>query len=620
MLVAPSPLHRSAKSVVHASQEEGQIPLPALINQALSFLQSGNVNGARLTLARAPASARDDAFACKAFSLIYLSANDYDQAIAWFDNALRLNGKNAEALSGKGTALQGAGRLAEAIASFDRALALTVADPETWYNRGVALDALGDIEAALQSYDTALVHRPVYARALARRSAALAKLGRFEEALATANTLIAVATENRADAWCLRGNMLQELGRYSDAIAAYNQTLGIDPNYVAALINRATANAEIGKLDDALRDLDIVLRVASDPADALISRANVLQNLGRNAAALEDYKSAFALRPLITHAAVTKEPEFRALFIFAPVSGNTPIHDMIGFSNFESHLLMLLPGVVYDADFLRTKTDVVVNLVSDADRSAEALADATRLTQHLAKPVINAPAKILSTERDHVSRLLGDTTGCVVPQTSRYVRDELLAMLRTGAFNMPFPLIARIAGTHGGDDMERIDGLAELEAFVRSHEATDYYLSEFIDYRSADGYFRKYRFIFVGEKILPYHLAIHDQWKVHHASTDMANHLWMQGEEKVFLELPQIVFPPATFEALRAIRSTLDLDYFGIDCALTHDQKVVVFEVNASMLVHLRNEQFPYKNPAVRRIKAAFAELLRDKAMSQRPA
>jgi hypothetical protein len=36
-----------------------------------------------------------------------------------------------------------------------------------------------------------------------------------------------------------------------------------------------------------------------------------------------------------------------------------------------------------------------------------------------------------------------------------------------------------------------------------------------------------------------------------------------------------------------------------------------VFEVNASMLVHARNEGFLYKNPAVRRIKLAFDDMLR---------
>jgi hypothetical protein len=37
----------------------------------------------------------------------------------------------------------------------------------------------------------------------------------------------------------------------------------------------------------------------------------------------------------------------------------------------------------------------------------------------------------------------------------------------------------------------------------------------------------------------------------------------------------------------------------------------VVFEVNASMLVHGDNAEFPYKTPFVHRIKRAFDEMLR---------
>jgi hypothetical protein len=154
----------------------------------------------------------------------------------------------------------------------------------------------------------------------------------------------------------------------------------------------------------------------------------------------------------------------------------------------------------------------------------------------------------------------------------------------------------------------------ELQTFLSSHEASEYYLSEFIDYRSDDGLFRKYRFIFVGDEILPYHLAIDDQWKVHHASTDMGAHPWMQEEEKIFLERSETVVSPAAWQALRAIRAKLNLDYFGIDCGLGGDGKVIAFEVNASMLVHLRNDRFPYKNAPVHRIKAAFASMLREKA------
>jgi hypothetical protein len=38
-----------------------------------------------------------------------------------------------------------------------------------------------------------------------------------------------------------------------------------------------------------------------------------------------------------------------------------------------------------------------------------------------------------------------------------------------------------------------------------------------------------------------------------------------------------------------------------------------VFEVNASMLVHADNAEFPYKDPYVHAIKAAFAEMLRQR-------
>ena len=44
----------------------------------------------------------------------------------------------------------------------------------------------------------------------------------------------------------------------------------------------------------------------------------------------------------------------------------------------------------------------------------------------------------------------------------------------------------------------------------------------------------------------------------------------------------------------------------------------MVFEVNASMLVHDRNEEFPYKAPFVFRIKSAFGEMLRKFADRER--
>ena len=90
---------------------------------------------------------------------------------------------------------------------------------------------------------------------------------------------------------------------------------------------------------------------------------------------------------------------------------------------------------------------------------------------------------------------------------------------------------------------------------------------------------------------------------------------WMQREEAAFLENPGAVFDAGHYAALREIRARIGLDYFGIDCGLDRDGQLVVFEVNASMLVHADNADFPYKDAYVRAIKAAFDAMLQKRAL-----
>jgi hypothetical protein len=98
----------------------------------------------------------------------------------------------------------------------------------------------------------------------------------------------------------------------------------------------------------------------------------------------------------------------------------------------------------------------------------------------------------------------------------------------------------------------------------------------------------------------------------------MAHQPWMQQEEAAFLANPATVFHAAHFQALRAIRERIGLDYFGIDCGLDSDGNLLVFEVNASMLVHDDNADFPYKDPFVRVIKTAFDAMLHNRVSRDR--
>lgn len=422
-----------------------------------------------------------------------------------------------------------------------------------------------------------------------------------------------------ADHWDARYGLAQVLirgNRFDEAIGWLSPLLNRPGNLAAVYRQLGLAEACAGRRQRALAYFQRVVELEPDDATIVHLVANLQQALGLDSAANASFRRALQLKPLIVIPAVVAPPAFRTLFVFAPGAGNTPIEYLVAQARFESNVITVLPDVDYDFGRLRGYADVVVNLVSDVDRGQAALASAQAFIEGIGRPVINAPELIAGTSRESIARRLTAVPGCCVPQTRLYGADELRAML-DGVAPMSYPLLARPAGTHGGEDFEKMEDAAQLRAFLERQDAGSYYLTPFVDYRSADGFFRKYRFVYVDGEILPYHLAIDDKWKVHHATTSMGSHGWMQDEERAFLDDPWRVFGADQRAALEAIRETIGLDYFGIDCALGVDGAIVVFEVNASMLVHGNNAQFPYKTQAVERIKQAFHAMLERRALAR---
>jgi tetratricopeptide (TPR) repeat protein len=407
------------------------------------------------------------------------------------------------------------------------------------------------------------------------------------------------------------GQVLIRQDRFDEAIGWLSQLVNRSGDHAAVHRQLGLAEACTGRRQRALDHFKHALEHEPDDPATLHIVANFQQSLGLNTEADATYRRAVKLKPLITVPAVISPPDFRVLFVFGPSAGNTPIEYLIEQASFESNIVTLLQDMDYDVDRLRAYANVVVNLISDVDRGHAFLAPAQALVERIGGPVVNHPKTIAGTSRDSVARLLATLPGCRVPQTRLYQAAELRDLLACASPALPaFPFLVRPAGTHGGDDFEKMENPAQLQAFLGGHEPRSHYLTPFVDYRSEDGYFRKYRFICVDDEILPYHLAIDDKWKVHHVTTRMATQTWMQDEERAFLKDPWRVFGVEQQAALQQIRDAIGLDFFGIDCALDRDGAVVVFEVNASMLVHGRNQQFPYKTEAVERIKRAFHGLL----------
>jgi hypothetical protein len=251
---------------------------------------------------------------------------------------------------------------------------------------------------------------------------------------------------------------------------------------------------------------------------------------------------------------------------------NVPTKYTFGTDRFETIAIYLQPWSGDADDPLAPlkglpRFDIAFNAVGDADQGAPFLDQVDLICANLSCPVLNPPRLIPPTRRDRSGSLFRDIAGLVVPETRRVTSVDLRAQAEGGPLDAP--LLVRPPGSHGGTNLTRVE-------------------------------------------VYAYHLAIADDWLVHYWRADMGQSAWKLAEEESFLSDYRNVFRDAAGDAVREIARRLDLDYGGIDCSLLPDGKVLLFEANASMLVHLGDtpDEPAFKFNYVPRIAEAIGELV----------
>ncbi len=225
----------------------------------------------------------------------------------------------------------------------------------------------------------------------------------------------------------------------------------------------------------------------------------------------------------------------------------------------------LLPGArncrikyAIDDDAQLPSFDLVFNAIGDPDIAAPLGERLARFEAQCSRPLLNPNDAIARTSRHKLPALLDDHA-------------------------VTFPLLARPVAPHGGDGLVLYDSIEALESRL-STQAGAQYLTAFRDCQSADGFYHKYRVIYVDRQPLPYHLVISQHWIAHYFSADMESHAWKLAEERLFLQDPRAALGERAMNAITAIGQRLDLDYGGIEFTLLPDGQVFVFESNATML------------------------------------
>jgi tetratricopeptide (TPR) repeat protein len=81
-------------------------------------------------------------------------------------------------------------------------------------------------------------------------------------------------------------------GWFDQAVADYNKAIDLNPDFAAALNNRAWAFYKLGRPQQGAPDVERALRLVPDNPYALDTRAHIHQSAGEGAAALSDYELA----------------------------------------------------------------------------------------------------------------------------------------------------------------------------------------------------------------------------------------------------------------------------------------------------------------------------------------
>lgn len=192
----------------------------------------------------------------------------------------------------------------------------------------------------------------------------------------------------------------------------------------------------------------------------------------------------------------------------------------------------------------------------------------------------------MQTRRHDVARSLAGIDGLIVPKAIRVDSQRTQELLSAIVLaRMRYPLLVRSISAHNQQHLLKIDEPSGLR-MAEKLPGRGRYITEFHDYRSADGLYRNYRFfIFASGTIVARNIDIGPDWKVgvHVRDSFMVHRSDLLREVSDYVENFEEIVGKSRLRLLQDIRTRLGLDYIGMDCNLLPSGELLLFETNAVM-------------------------------------
>lgn len=255
---------------------------------------------------------------------------------------------------------------------------------------------------------------------------------------------------------------------------------------------------------------------------------------------------------------------------------------------------LVLPFIVRSAEEVEQISidfknfDIIFNAICEPDICKNALYSAMHfLKDNNEVPVINHPSLVLRMTKDNLYNTIKDVPGLYVPKVIRIRPDSLNYVSEVADKEEFYPFIFREVGKHTQHEAVLVESPKDIRKIeTYPFRGQEYYMVEYVDYRSWDGLFRKYRVYVIDGKLYPKSLVISDYWNVHGKDRKRL----MEKDEKYELEEENWLknFQEKDYAPINEIYKKIPLDLFIVDFGILRDGRIVIFEASACFSYTIR--------------------------------
>jgi hypothetical protein len=302
---------------------------------------------------------------------------------------------------------------------------------------------------------------------------------------------------------------------------------------------------------------------------------------------------------------------------------NTPVEFLLEGSDVRLDIVYVVPDLPLPDPL--PEHDVVLVAATEIEDNRPAMEAIARLVASSRKPVLNAPDRIVRLTREGTWALLHSAPGVAFPINAPIGRAELVGVAGGDTPIAPFlagsgfPIVIRPVDSHAGEGLAKLDGREAIDPYLATRTEERFVIAPFVDYRGADGMFRKYRIALIAGRPYACHMAVSEHWMIHYLNAGMTESADKRAEEARFMAEFDRDFAVRHATALTAIAERIGLDYVTMDCGEMPDGRLLVFEAGNGMIVHAMDPPglFPYKRPQMDKVFAAFVAMLERAAARQ---